>query len=70
MDGLTVKFLIHHWKEMKDDFIAAILHFFSTKRMLRSLNLATLTLIPKIQLPERLEDYRPISCLGITYKVF
>lgn len=55
---------------MKDDFVAAILHFFNTKRMLKSLNLSTLTLIPKIKVPERLEDYRPISCLGITYKVF
>lgn len=52
IDGLTVEFLLHHWGIMKDDFLVAILHFFNSKHMLRSLNLATLTLIPKIQLPE------------------
>lgn len=70
IDGLTAEFIIHHWETVKDDYLAAILHFFTTKRMLRSLNLATLTLIPKVQQPERLEDYRPISCIGISYKFF
>lgn len=70
MDGLTTKIIKHHWKTVKHIVIAAILHFFYTKRMLRSLNLAILTLIPKKNAPERLEDYRPISCLGVMYKIF
>lgn len=37
IDGLTVEFLIHHWREMKDDFVSAILHFFNTKRMLHAI---------------------------------
>lgn len=55
---------------MKANVIAACLHLFRTKRMLRSLNIATITLIPKIVSPERLEDYRPISCLGVAYRCF
>lgn len=70
IDGLFAEVVKHHWSVMKDDISAAILYFFTTRRMLRSLNLATLTLIPKIRLPERLEDYRLISCLGVIYKIF
>lgn len=70
IDGITAEMVKHHWSTMREDITAAILHFFNTRRMLRSLNLASLTLIPKIQNPERLEDYRPISCLGVIYKIF
>lgn len=70
MDGLTTEIIIYHWSTMKSDIEAAIIHFFKTKRMLRSLNLAILTLILKKCSPERLEDYRPISFLGVTYKIF
>lgn len=69
MDKLTSEVINRHWNLMKDDITVAILYFFNTERMLRSLNLAILILIPKIQLPEQLEDYRPISCLGVIYKI-
>lgn len=62
MDGLTAEILVHHLDTIKEALLAAILHFFKTKKMLRSLNLTTITLIPKKISPERLEDYRPISC--------
>lgn len=70
MDGITSEIIAHHWSSMKNDITPAVLYFFNTKRMLSSLNLAVLTLIPKNRTPERLEDYRPISCLGVTYKIF
>lgn len=55
---------------MRNDITAGILHFFNTKRMLRSLNLSIITLIPEKRSLMRLEDYRPISSLGVTYKIF
>lgn len=69
MDDLTTEIITHHWGTMKDSIIAACQYFFRTKRMLRSFNLATMiTLIPKKTSPNRL-DYRPISCLGVAYKI-
>lgn len=68
MDRLTTEIIIHHWGSMKDTITSACQHFFRNKRMLRSLNLATITLITKKPAPERLEDYRPISCPGVAYK--
>lgn len=70
MDGLTKEIMVFHWNIIKADITKAILHFFGSRRMLRSLNLAILTLIPKKNALERLDDYRPISCLGVTYKIF
>lgn len=70
MNGLTSELITHHWSSIKNDVTTAVLHFFNTKRMLRSLNLTTLALIPKKRTSERLADYRPISCLGVTYKIF
>lgn len=69
MDGLTSEFVVHHWQVMKKFIIDAIVYFFNTKQLLRSLNLATLTLIPKLWVPKSLEDYRPISCVGVVYKI-
>lgn len=69
MNGITSEIVKHHWKTMKNSIIATILHFFKTRRMLRFLNLAVLTLILKKNSSERLEDYRPISCMGVSYKI-
>lgn len=70
MDGLTTEIMTFHWNTIRADITRTILHFFGSRRMLRSLNLVIPTLIPKKDAPERLDDYRPISYLGVTYKIF
>lgn len=47
MDDITSEILAFHWSSISNDIISTVLHFFRTKRMLRSLNLAILTLMPK-----------------------
>lgn len=69
MDGITSEIVKYHWGTMKNAIVAAVLHFFRTRRMLKSLNHAILTLIPKKNMSERLEDYHLISCLGVPYKI-
>lgn len=63
MDRTTSEILTFYWSTIKNDVTTTILHFFGTKRMLRSLNLVILTLIPKKETPERLEDYMPTLAL-------
>ncbi|KAK4394315.1 hypothetical protein Sango_1902300 [Sesamum angolense] len=38
-------------------------------RMLKQLNATLLVLIPKIQLPKEVLDYRPISCCNVLHMV-
>lgn len=47
----------------------AVVHFFSSGRLLRATNAYFLTLIPKIQSPKTFYDFRPISLLNFSYKV-
>lgn len=65
LDGLTVEILIQQWVIIWNDLVATILHFFRTRWMLRAMNHALLTLIPKNNMPFSLDQYRPISCLGV-----
>lgn len=51
------------------DIIAAIGEFFRNGRLLKDLNTTTIVLIPKSAEACRLQDYRPISCCNIVYKV-
>lgn len=46
-DGFMVEILQHHWVTIKDDLLAAILHFFCNRQKLSSLNHTFLVLIPK-----------------------
>lgn len=69
LDGMTVEILDHHWDTIKGDLLDEMLHFFNHCRMLSLMNHKFLVLIPKINSPSTLNDYTPISCVGISYKV-
>lgn len=58
MDKLTSEIFSHHWNTIKYDVTVEILHFFNNRKMLQSLNLAILTLIPKKTASVKFEDYR------------
>lgn len=68
-DGITVEILTFHWNTIRDDVLAEALHFFRNRCMLPPLNHTSLVLILKSDETSRLEDFRPISCLGVMYKM-
>nr|GEW67837.1 hypothetical protein [Tanacetum cinerariifolium] len=51
-----------------DDVCAAVKEFFMSGKLLGEFNANLISLIPKIQTPLRVSDYRPISCCNIIYK--
>ena len=53
---------------MGDDIIQAVHQFFDNGKMLKSWNITTITLIPKVHSPLYPDDFRPISCCHILYK--
>ncbi|GAV86625.1 RVT_1 domain-containing protein/Exo_endo_phos domain-containing protein/DUF4283 domain-containing protein/zf-CCHC_4 domain-containing protein, partial [Cephalotus follicularis] len=56
------------WSIVGEDCTQAILSFFATGFMPRSLNATALALVPKVKCPERMSDFRPIACCNFLYK--
>ena len=52
----------------EEDVINAVSSFFQTRRMLKEMNVTSISLIPKVANPMRLTDFRPISCCNRVYK--
>ncbi|XP_024015937.1 uncharacterized protein LOC112089189 [Eutrema salsugineum] len=68
-DGYSVEFLRASWNTVGEDVTSAIREFFRNGRLLKDLNNAAITLIPKMSEACQLRDYRPISCCNLIYKI-
>ncbi|KAL0295158.1 UNVERIFIED_CONTAM: hypothetical protein Sradi_6849500 [Sesamum radiatum] len=67
-DGYTSLFYKAAWPVIGRDVCEAVKEFFVSGRLLKQINATTLTLIPKVQMPSQVSDYRPISCCNVIYK--
>ncbi|XP_052206780.1 uncharacterized protein LOC127811107 [Diospyros lotus] len=59
-------------EEIKESFICfceAIEEFFGSSSLLKQINHASIALIPKSSHASEVQDFRPISCYNVTYKV-
>ena len=68
-DGLPARFFQRNWGLLKEDIIHAVRVFFKVGTMPEGVNDTAIVLIPKVQHPETLKDYRPISLCNVLYKV-
>lgn len=68
-DGFPARFYQRNWGLMKAEIIKAMLHFFATSQMPEGVNDTTIVLIPKIDIPTGLKDFRPIGLCNVLYKV-
>lgn len=68
-DGYPVEFIRSSWECVGSDVIAAIGEFFRNGRLLKDLYTTTIVLIPKSNVACKLQEYMPISCYNIVYKV-
>ncbi|GKA91486.1 putative RNA-directed DNA polymerase [Tanacetum coccineum] len=67
-DGYSAAFFKEAWSIVGDDVIKAIREFFTNGKLLKELNHTIIALIPKVQAPSRINDYRPISCCNVLFK--
>ncbi|KAL0314781.1 UNVERIFIED_CONTAM: hypothetical protein Sangu_2322500 [Sesamum angustifolium] len=47
----------------------AMLELFNKGRLLKKVNATLLALIPKVQMPTVVTDYKPIRCYNVLYKI-
>uniref|UniRef100_A0A803QDE1 Reverse transcriptase domain-containing protein n=1 Tax=Cannabis sativa TaxID=3483 RepID=A0A803QDE1_CANSA len=67
-NGFGSAFYQVNWTLVRLDFVAAILSFLSTGKMLKEINTTAITLIPKVACPKSVMDFRPNSCCNVLYK--
>jgi len=68
-DGISFGFIKQFWSELKDDFMRFVFEFQWNGRLTKGVNATFIALIPKVNSPQRLNDFRPISLVGCLYKV-
>ncbi|GKB51179.1 hypothetical protein Tco_0901932 [Tanacetum coccineum] len=67
-DGFTAGFFKDTWDIIGADVTKAVSEFFTNGRLLKELNHTIIALIPKVNTPARVNDYRPISCCNVLFK--
>ncbi|XP_021836221.2 uncharacterized protein [Spinacia oleracea] len=68
MDGYNSHFFKSAWHIIKNDLHNAINDFSTTCKILKEINVTSITLIPKISVPASVSDFRPIACCNVIYK--
>jgi hypothetical protein len=69
-DGFPPAFFQKFWEVIKKELIWATRDLFKTGKLAKRINKTFITLIPKSQSPEKMQDFRPISLCNTVYKVF
>lgn len=67
-DGFTSLFFKRCWDIIGAEFLAAIKYFFDHTTLPRCVNATRIALVPKVENPTCMDDYRPISCCNVMYK--
>ncbi|GKV16979.1 hypothetical protein SLEP1_g27539 [Rubroshorea leprosula] len=68
-DGFNFRFVKSEWDVIKDDVVRFLQEFQANGKLVRGLNASFIVLVPKVENPVRIEEYRPISLIGVIYKI-
>jgi len=68
-DGITFEFIKDFWDLLKDDVMRFLVKFHRNGKLTKGINNTFITLIHKVNNPQRLNDFRPISLVGSLYKI-
>jgi hypothetical protein len=67
-DGFSSKFFKSAWGIVGKDVCLAVKDFFQNGKMLKEVNATVIALVPKSSTPQKVADFRPISCCNVLYK--
>ncbi|KAK3226386.1 hypothetical protein Dsin_006248 [Dipteronia sinensis] len=68
-DGLLALFFQKFWGTVGQSVISACLRILNEGGSVRDLDSTVITLIPKVQMPLSMSDFRPISLCNVMYKI-
>lgn len=69
VDRYPVEFFTQQWSTIKEVVCNVVMEFFRTSKLLKSFSCTIVTLIPKVNAPTLVKDYRPIVCCTTFYKI-
>nr|GEW21406.1 hypothetical protein [Tanacetum cinerariifolium] len=67
-NGFTGRFYKSAWIIIGKDMYKAIQEFFVTGKILGEVNATLISLVPKLKIPNKVFDFRPIACFNVLYK--
>ncbi|GLT87927.1 hypothetical protein SLE2022_059780 [Rubroshorea leprosula] len=68
-DGFNFKFIKSEWETIKGDVIGFLEEFQRNGKLVKGLNSSFIVLVPKVENPQKIEEYKPISLIGAVYKI-
>ena len=68
-DGMNALFYQKFWHIVGNDVTAVALDFLNSGIMVPEINYTHIVLTPKVNSPEKISDYRPISLCNVIYKI-
>jgi len=68
LDGINFGYIKDLWVKLKSDVMRFVTEFDRNSKLSRGLNCTLIVLIPKVESPQRLNDFRRISQVGCMYK--
>lgn len=68
-DGINLGFYKDFWEVLKIDLLNFFGEFFCHGKLTKGLNSTFIALIPKVESPQRVADFRPIYLVSSVYKI-
>ena len=69
LDGMSTIFFQKYWDVVGNEITCMVLNVLNSDMSIADINRTNITLIPKINCPLKMSDFRPISLRNITYKL-
>ncbi|KAL2904550.1 LINE-1 retrotransposable element ORF2 protein [Bienertia sinuspersici] len=67
-DGFNAQFYKENWDIVSDLVSKSVFEFFQKGKLLKEINSTFISLIPKVDRPQNVSEFRPIACCNVIYK--
>ena len=68
-DGMSVIFFQKYWDVVGNDITCMVLNVLNMNMSMSNIDRTNITLVPKINNPSKMTDFRPISLSNVVYKL-